>query len=761
MNIYDRLNTKQYEAASTVDGPVLILAGAGSGKTRVLTHRIVYLIEECNVNPWNIMAITFTNKAAEEMRDRVDALVGFGADQILVSTFHSACVRFLRRFIDKLGYDNHFTIYDTEDQKSVIKAVCKRLNIDTKNFSERSLMSAISSAKDDLIDVQQYESKTGGDFRKLTIAKVYREYQDALKESNALDFDDIIVKTVELFKKCPEVLSYYQDRFHYIMVDEYQDTNTAQFELVRLLAERNRNLCVVGDDDQSIYKFRGANIRNILDFEYHYPEAKVVKLEQNYRSTQNILDAANAVISHNGQRKDKALWTDQGKGSPVHFRQLENGFEEADFITRDIEERRRKDELSYGDFAVLYRTNAQSRLLEESMVLKGIPYNVVGGVNFYSRAEIKDIMAYLRTVENGLDDVALRRIINVPRRSIGDASIEKVAAYARGKGTSLFDALCDADRIPGLGKAAGKIREFVNLILVLRSGRDSYGIVDMIKAVLERTGYEDYLYHQDEDSAEDRMENIGELITKAAAYEETHDEINLSDFLEEIALVTDLDNAKDMDSRVMLMTLHGAKGLEFPVVYLAGMEDGLFPSYMSIQSDDVTDLEEERRLAYVGITRAMRELTLTCAKSRMIRGESQYNPVSRFVKEIPGSYLDKKVSEGLVSGAKPRMPEGVLPFGTGSKKPKAVLNQATPKEVKPYIAQKSQSLKAVSGIQKGFSAIQTEPDYKVGDRVRHVKFGEGTVLDIKKEKKDYLVSVDFDQYGQKNMFASFAKLARI
>ena len=549
------------------------------------------------------------------------------------------------------------------------------------------------------------------------------------------------------------------------MVDEYQDTNTAQFELVRLLAERNRNLCVVGDDDQSIYKFRGANIRNILDFEHHYPEATVVKLEQNYRSTQNILDAANAVISHNGQRKDKELWTDQGKGSPVHFRQLESGYEEAEFIVRDIEERRRKDELSYGDFAVLYRTNAQSRLLEESMVVRGIPYNVVGGVNFYSRAEIKDIMAYLRTVENGLDDVALRRIINVPKRSIGDASLEKVAAYARGKGISLFDALCEADRVPGLGKAAAKIREFVNLILVLRSGRDSYGIVDMIKAIMERVNYEDYLYHQDEETAEDRLANIDELITKAAAYEETHDELDLSDFLEEVALVTDLDNAKDMENRVLLMTLHGAKGLEFPVVYLAGMEDGLFPSYMTIQSDDSSDLEEERRLAYVGITRAMRELTLTCAKSRMIRGESQYNPVSRFVKEIPDALLDKKMSESSMLGARTKMPVNNLPFNVNginmSSKPKAVINNATPKTVKPYIAQESKKLEAMTGIQKGFSAIQTEPDYTVGDRVKHIKFGEGTVLDIKKEKKDYLVSVEFDQYGQKNMFASFAKLLRI
>ena len=639
-------------------------------------------------------------------------------------------------------------------------------------------MSAISSAKDELIDEKTYEEKTFGDYRKMTIAKVYKEYQETLKASNALDFDDIIVKTVELFKTCPEVLSHYQDRFHYIMVDEYQDTNTAQFELIRLLAERDRNLCVVGDDDQSIYKFRGANIRNILEFEYHYPEATVIKLEQNYRSTQNILDAANAVISHNEQRKEKALWTEQGAGSPVHYRQLENGYEEAEFIADDIARRMKKDGLSYGDFAVLYRTNAQSRLLEERMVVEGIPYNVVGGVNFYSRAEIKDIMAYLKTIENGLDEVALRRIINVPKRSIGDASLEKVAIYARGREISMFDALCEADNIPGLGKTAGKIREFVNLIRVLRSGQEAYGIVDLIKAIIERTNYEEYLYHQDEESAEDRLANIDELITKATVYEESHVDINLSDFLEEIALVTDLDNAKDMDSRVLLMTLHGAKGLEFPVVYLAGMEDGLFPSYMSIQSDDKADIEEERRLAYVGITRAKKELTLTCAKARMVRGESQYNPVSRFVREIPEELLDQKIGEGSVGGSGRSMRFGKeLAFGntmaqagffqtnTENKPKAAYVKKAASKEIsaneKPFIAGEVKKLQSLADIQKGFAALQGEPDYVVGDRVHHVKYGDGTVLELRKEKKDYLVTVNFDKAGQRNMYASFAKLKKI
>ena len=800
MSIYDTLNIEQREATEHVDGPLLILAGAGSGKTRVLTHRIVYLIEEIGVNPWNILAITFTNKAAEEMRERVDRLVGFGADQIWVSTFHSACVRILRRHIDQIGFGTNFTIYDADDQKTVMKRIIKRLNIDTKQFSDKTFLNAISSAKDELISVADYEIDAMGDFRKSLIAKVYREYQETLKASNALDFDDIIVKTVELFKTRPEVLGHYQNRFRYIMVDEYQDTNTAQFELIRLLADRSRNLCVVGDDDQSIYKFRGANIRNILDFELHYPEAKVVKLEQNYRSTQNILDAANAVIANNVGRKAKALWTDHGPGSPVHFHQLENAYEEAEFLADDIMRHIRKDGATYGDFAILYRTNAQSRLLEERMVVEGIPYRVVGGVNFYSRAEIKDVLAYLKTIDNGQDEVALRRIINVPKRGIGATSLDKIATYAQTNAMTLFDAMCDVNRIPGLGKAAGKINEFVNMILVLRAGRESYGIVDLISAVMERTNYAEYLMEQDEESASDRLSNIDELITKATGYEETHDEINLSEFLEEIALVTDLDSVENAENRVLLMTLHGAKGLEFPYVYLAGMEDGLFPSYMTISSGEAEDLEEERRLAYVGITRAMQELTLTCAKSRMIRGETQYNPISRFVREIPGELLDqemprsssRKVTEeifGIPSFGGSKDGSGFQGFG-GSKEslgfPKfggakkgeqypwsggsqqsqkpyvARRSSITPEEKKPFIAQQASKLSALSSLQKGAQVQSGEaPEYAVGDRVRHVKYGDGTVKAIVKEPRDYKVTVEFDGAGQKIMYASFAKLKMI
>ena len=768
MSIYDTLNREQREAVMQTEGPVLILAGAGSGKTRALTHRIVYLIEEFGVNPWNILAITFTNKAAEEMRERVDGLVSFGADQIWVSTFHSLCVRILRRHIDRLGFDNRFTIYDTDDQKTVMKGVCKRLNIDTKAYKERSLLSAISSAKDNLVDVREYEMNTMGDYHKMVIAKVYREYQETLKRNNALDFDDIIVKTVELFKTCPEILNSYQERFKYIMVDEYQDTNTAQFELVRLLADKYRNLCVVGDDDQSIYKFRGANIRNILDFELHYPEAKVIKLEQNYRSTSSILDAANAVIHNNAGRKEKTLWTQKKEGSRVHFRQLDTAYEEAEFIADDISRRMRQDGVSYKDCEILYRTNAQARILEERMMNENIPYVVVGGVNFYSRMEIKDILAYLKTIDNGLDEVALRRIINVPKRSIGAASVEKISVYAQERGISLFDAMCEAKNVPGLGRSAEKVEAFVNMIQVFRSGLDSYGIVDLIRAVLERIKYAEYLQEQDDEDAEDRMNNIEEFISKASRYEETHDYIELSEFLSEVALVADIDNVENKDDRVLLMTLHSAKGLEFPVVYLSGMEDGLFPSFMSIAAPDPEELEEERRLAYVGITRAKEELTLTCAKCRMIRGETQYNAVSRFVREIPTELMDnytpvmkKSVdlsSIGIDLGGYQTTASAVRDL-----RPKAIVRpKVTAQADKPYISKGIGELNRLAGIQKGVSGMQKEtPDYQTGDRVTHIKYGEGTVLDMVKEPRDYKVTVDFDGFGKKIMYASFAKLKRL
>ena len=771
MSIYDTLNKEQKEGVLNTDGPLLILAGAGSGKTRCLTHRIAYMIDEMGVKPWNILAITFTNKAAGEMRERVDRLVGFGADQVWVSTFHSMCVRILRRHIDLMGFDTDFTIYDTDDQKTVIKGICKRLNIDTKMYKERALMSTISSLKDDLIGVREYEIEAASDYGKAVYAKVYREYQETLQKNNALDFDDLIVKTVELFKSRPEVLDYYQERFRYIMVDEYQDTNTAQFELVRLLADKYRNLCVVGDDDQSIYKFRGANIRNILDFEKYFPETKVVKLEQNYRSTQSILDAANAVIQNNRGRKAKTLWTAKEKGNKIHFRQFDNAYEEAEYIAEDVVRKVRKGNAQYRDCAVLYRTNAQARLLEERMIMEGIPYNVVGGTNFYSRAEIKDILAYLKTIDNGRDEVAVRRIINIPKRGIGAATLEKLEDYAEMREISLYEAMEMADEIMSLGKTSAKIRPFVQLIRSLRREAEELTVAELISEIIERTGYKEYLQDNDSETADDRMANVDELITKAVAYQEMNDEPTLTEFLAEVALVAEIDNVDGDDNRVLLMTLHSAKGLEFPNVYLAGMEDGLFPGQAALWNDNPEDLEEERRLAYVGITRAMNDLTLTYARSRMLRGETQYNSVSRFVREIPEELLDDTEAK-----SKPMMRDSDFLeniFGVGGKstvpvekydpRPKATLRpKVTAQGDKPFIAQGIAGLNRLAGISKG-AAVQvcSEPDYTIGDRVLHVKYGEGTVLNLTKEPRDYKVTVEFDGAGQKIMYASFAKLQKI
>jgi len=768
MSIYDTLNEQQKKGVFAAEGPVLLLAGAGSGKTRVLVHRIAYLIDEMGVNPYNILAITFTNKAAGEMRERVDDMIGFGADQIWVSTFHSTCVRILRRHIDLLGYDTNFTIYDTDDQKSIVKDVCKRLDIDTKYLKERTIMSAISSAKDELISPIEYEMQSMGDFTKKKIASVYKEYQTVLKKNNALDFDDLIVKTVELFKTRPEVLNLYQERFKYIMVDEYQDTNTAQFELIRLLADKYRNLCVVGDDDQSIYKFRGANIRNILDFEKNYKDAAVIKLEQNYRSTQNVLDAANAVIRNNYGRKDKALWTDKGAGSLIHFRQFDNAYEEAEYIASEVARKAKKGEADYGDCAVLYRTNAQARILEERFVMEGIPYDVVGGTNFYSRKEIKDILAYLKTIDNGKDDVAVRRIINIPKRGIGAATIAKVQDYAQLHDISFYDALRQAGEITTIGRAGDKIRPFVDLIQTFRSKLEYYSLTDLMEDILDKTGYIKELQESGEEDAEDRIANIDELVSKVVAYEETHDEPTLGEFLEDVALVADIDHVDGEDNRVLLMTLHSAKGLEFPIVYLAGMEDGVFPSYMTIVSDDDGDMEEERRLAYVGITRAKEELTLTCAKQRMLRGEVQYNPVSRFVKEIPSKLMDNTVLH-----ARRRMDEysDVIPSETRDYRPKAILKpKVTAAENKPYIARGISALNQTAGISKGLGGLADVVtgtssggglEYGVGDRVKHIKYGEGTVLKLEQEPRDYKVTVNFDSAGNKIMYAAFAKLKKV
>ena len=739
MSKYDGLNSMQQEAVYHTEGPVLILAGAGSGKTRVLTHRIAYLIEEKGINPWNIMAITFTNKAAQEMRERVDKIVGFGSESIWVSTFHSSCVRILRRYIDRLGYDNNFTIYDTDDQKTVIKEVCKRLNIDTKMYKERSLMAAISSAKDELVSPEEFRlnASASTDWGFQTVARVYDAYQKQLKQNNALDFDDLIVKTVELFQNCPEVLDSYQERFRYIMVDEYQDTNTAQFKFVSLLASKYKNLCVVGDDDQSIYKFRGANIGNILGYEKVFPDAKVIKLEQNYRSTQNILQAANEVIKNNLGRKDKTLWTANEQGTPLHFRQFQNGYEEAEYIAGDISQKVREGNYEYKECAILYRTNAQSRLFEEKFLLANIPYKIVGGVNFYARKEIKDLLAYLKTVDNARDDVAVRRIINVPKRGIGATTMDKVQTYAQEMGISLYDALKEADQIETLGRSAVKVRPFVDFIQKFRSQVEFLSVSELLQKIIDETGYVAELEAENTEESQARIENIDELISKAVSYEEESEEPTLSGFLEEVALIADIDSVDDNDDRVLLMTLHSAKGLEFPNVYLAGMEDGMFPSYMTIVGDDPTELEEERRLCYVGITRAMKELTLTAAQQRMIRGETQYNKVSRFIREIPRELVEL--------GREPK--ERKITSMPQSNNTYARMRQTYSKNT---FSPKTFEVKKAEGL-----------NYGVGDTVRHIKFGTGTVTSIVDGGKDYEVTVDFDKVGIKKMFASFAKLKKV
>lgn len=750
MSTYDNLNDMQREAVLHTEGPLLILAGAGSGKTRVLTHRVAYLIEEKGVKPWNILAITFTNKAAGEMRERVDKMAGPEAGSVWVSTFHSLCVRILRRFIDRLGYENNFTIYDADDQKSLMKDICKKLNIDTKTMKERSILAAISSAKNELISAEAFEKQHFGDFTKRRIAAAYVEYQAQLKRNNALDFDDLLVKTVELFRSCEDVLVYYQDRFRYIMVDEYQDTNTAQFQLISLLAARYRNLCVVGDDDQSIYKFRGANIRNILDFETVFDDARVIKLEQNYRSTQHILDAANNVIKNNVGRKEKSLWTENEEGSLIKAKQFPSAFDEAEFVAENIAGQVRRGEAQYGDFAVLYRTNAQSRLFEEKFLMANIPYKIVGGVNFYARKEIKDLLCYLKTVDNARDDLAVRRIINVPRRGIGAATLTKVQTFAMDHEISFYQALEQAQEIPGLGRSISKLQDFVTFIRTLRSQAEFLGVNDLLGQIIEATGYVKELEAEDTDEARARIENIDELISKVVSYEESTGEPSLSGFLEEVALVADIDSLEENESRVVLMTLHSAKGLEFPNVYLTGLEEGLFPSHVGFD-EDPDALEEERRLCYVGITRAMKHLTLTCARMRMTRGETHMSAMSRFMREIPQELLDtKKKPAGTEGAADSRLQE-----------PQGARKKPEPPADSPYMQAKRAFRSKAFDVNQFKVTKADHLDYGVGDTVRHIKFGTGIVEAITDGGKDYEVTVNFERCGVKKLFAAFAKLQKL
>ena len=737
MSIYDTLNNEQREAVFCTEGPLLMLAGAGSGKTRSLTHRIAYLIEEKGVAPWNILAITFTNKAAQEMRERVDALVGYGSEDIWISTFHATCSRILRRHIDLLGYDRNFTIYDASDQKSLMKEVLKEMKIDTKQFPERSVMSEISSAKNEYKSPLDYRNEYGSNFRNQRIADIYEHYQKRLKENNALDFDDLLVKMVDLFQTNPDVLEHYQDRFQYIMVDEYQDTNTVQFLLVSLLAKKYRNLCVVGDDDQSIYKFRGANIYNILNFEKVFPDAQVIRLEQNYRSTKNILNAANGVIANNKGRKEKKLWTENQKGELVHFKQYDTEYDEADGVVSRINFLAMRG-VQYKDMAILYRTNAQSRIFEEKLKQKNIPYAIVRGISFYDRKEIKDLMSYLKVVDSGMDDLSVKRIINVPKRGIGQTTINRLQEFAILNQMSFLDAVFNADEIPEVTRALAKLHKFADMIEEFREYASEHEISELLEHILDVTQYRAELEAEGTDESISRLEDIEELFNDIAYYEEEEENPNLRDFLAEKDMYTlnaGIDNLEDENNKVLLMTLHNAKGLEFNNVFLGGMEEGVFPGFGAMMSGDESEIEEERRLCYVGITRAKERLFLSAAKRRMLRGQTQYNRRSRFIDEIPGQYLDteQRVSEQRVV----KNTERPAKYQYGAK------------AGKPY----------------NLSDFKVKPvgelDYQVGDRVKHIKFGVGTVQEITKGGRDFEVAVEFDRVGRKKMFASFAKLKKV
>lgn len=820
MHYLDGLNRQQREAVEHTDGPLLILAGAGSGKTRVLTCRIARLIEACGVNPWNILAITFTNKAAGEMRERVDALVGHGSESIWVSTFHSGCCRILRRFIDRIGYDSSFTIYDTDDSRSVMKEVIRMLELDPRVYKERALLAKISAAKNNMITPDEME-KEAYRWEQKQLVRAWRAYEERMRKNNALDFDDLLVLTVRLFREAPDVLEYWQDRFRYILIDEYQDTNTVQFAFVKALASRYGNLCVVGDDDQSIYKFRGANIRNILDFEEAFPGTRVIRLEQNYRSTQNILNAANAVIRNNTGRKEKTLWTENGDGTPVRFRQFPTGYDEAWFVADEIARRYREEGRLWRRYAVLYRTNAQSRLFEEKMIAANVPYKIVGGVNFYARREIKDMLAYLKTVDNGRDDLAAERVINVPKRGIGETTLTRIRQYAYDNDLSFYEALERADRISGISRALSGIRQFTGLVSRLRASAEYLDVAGLVGMIAQETGYMAELAAEGTDEAKARIENIEELISKAAGFdreekggeaalseapqEETmpvtvmpekvlvlSDEVSrpqgggrqrLSAFLQQVSLVADIDTVDPDGDFVLLMTLHSAKGLEFDSVYLAGMEENTFPSYMAVHSaygedenEDNDEIEEERRLCYVGITRARKDLTLTAAQMRMLRGEPQFLKASRFVREIPREFIElERETTDVRNFMKPPVidPDSIFRFGRSAgsgeygsgpraggaeagrgrqdpsgyaagRRPAGNLPQKKPFALKQFTVKKAEHL-----------------DYAEGDRVRHVKFGDGTVTKIVDGGKDYEVTVDFDRTGIKRMFASFAKLVPV
>lgn len=750
MQNLENLNPPQAEAVHHYAGPLLILAGAGSGKTRVLTYRIGYLIGEIGVSPFNILAITFTNKAASEMKERVDSLIGHKSERMWICTFHSACVRILRKEIGALGYDTNFVIYDSADQQTLLKQCLKELNIDDKRFPPRSVGAAISQAKNKLLGAQEYDKKAY-DYYEQTVSKVYQLYQTRLKNNNALDFDDLIMKTVTLFEKFPDILEQYQERFKYILIDEYQDTNHAQYKLVRLLAKKYRNICVVGDDDQSVYHFRGADIQNILDFERDYSEAKVVRLEQNYRSTKTILEAANEVISNNFTRKKKRLWTDKPGGSLISHYTAQDEHQEAYYVVQKIIEGHNLHDRAYQDFAVLYRTNAQSRVLEEMLMRNNIPYSIFGGLKFYDRKEIKDVLAYLRVISNPLDSISLQRIVNVPRRGIGDTSLGKIIAYAAQNDISLYTAMERVASIDGLQNRVTKpITEFINLLNELRGKKVGYPVTGLAKEILDRTGYLKELEAEQSIEAETRIENLKEFMTVTAEYDTKTPDGSLEDFLAGVSLVADIDNMDERADNVVLMTLHSAKGLEFPVVFMIGMEEGIFPHSRSMQ--DQSELEEERRLCYVGITRAREELYFVNASQRMLYGNYMHNPVSTFVKEVPENLIQQ---------------EGVGAFHETAAGKRDVFGRRTANPGHAGLGSVSSSSttgvkQATLGISKSTSVSSGETgSYSLSDKVEHAKWGQGVVVSVKGAGEDAEISVAFPGIGIKTLVAKYAPLKKI
>ena len=767
-DILKNLNDKQYEAVVNTEGPCLVIAGAGSGKTKVLTHKIAYLIGEKNALPWNILAITFTNKAANEMKERITNLVGDVAQDIWMGTFHSICVRILRKFIDRLGFDSSFIIFDTSDQRTLVKTCIKNIGLDDKMFTDRSVLSEISNAKNEMLDPEQYTVRANGDFRKEKIALVYEMYQKRLRENNAIDFDDIINYTIKILMENPDILEYYSNKFQYVLVDEYQDTNKAQFTLVTMLASKNGNITVVGDNDQGIYSFRGADISNILNFERDFPGTKIIKLEQNYRCTGNILKAANSVIKNNEVKYKKQLWTENEVGNLPKVYSADNEYDEGTYIAQQIEHLRREEYYKYSDFAILYRMNTQSRAIEEILRRESIPYKIIGGLKFYERKEIKDIISYLRLIQNPFDNLSLKRIINEPKRGIGKTSLDKIEQMSDEIGISMYEIIKDSDQY-GLNRVFLNSREFVNCIEELRAKKDDLKLSELIKETLKKTGYTKALENENTIEAENRIENLDEFLTVAIEFEEESAENHLSDFLEGITLSSDIDNMEETEETVTLMTLHSAKGLEFPVVFLVGMEEGIFPGYKSISEPQ--ELEEERRLCYVGITRAKENLYLTCSKQRTIFGSTSCNPVSRFLKEIPSDLLDG-YEEAFGDNSKETSSNNSI---FGDSKYSWTYGSKNNGNIKTYKVDTKEPTIAASSTNTGFAFRSAESflnslnkkttgtnvdlsQYQAGVRIFHKKFGEGTINKVEPEGDDLKVDIQFDKVGHKRLMAKFANL---